>query len=356
MIAGNLVVPAGYLHAWMKPDKEEKEKNDFQMVQHENITWPTPSMFAALAQVHVKPIRHTTQAEKPPASTLTVHLRGGNVKLQDLTLIPEKKREPDESLLDDSMTEERKSQCMQNIAALAVKTMAHCHSDSQPPSEEDQQTIRKTADEAAHAIITPVPEQDEKLRHINDIAIHLMFDGLGQPRNLEVPLSWWQFCDRAKQNVEVESSREYREPIEDTCVKCNVRLARQMLKDLGYQEFVRMVTESQNGYNQITVSWANTEQRRRFRAGLRDQLGHKDMAYYIWKKGLPKCFEDHINAADDYEGYTKQLVQWYWDLADEIIGTIQQNAEMPFELKRRWRESDNAGISRRLRCRVDERL
>ena len=353
MIAGNLLVPNGYLHAWMKPDKEEKEKNEFQMVDHENSTWPTPSMFAALAQVHVKPIAQTTQAEKPPASTLAVHLRGGNVKLQDPTLIPEKKREPDEPLLDDSMPEEKKSQCMQNIAALAVKTMAHCHPESQPPSEEDQQNIRKAADEAAHSIITSDPQQDEKLRHINDIAIHLMFDGLGQPRDLRGPFSWWQFCDRAKQTVETESSREYREPIEDTCVKCNVRLARQMLKDQGYQDFVRMVTESRNGSNQITVSWRNEEQRRRFRTGLRDKLGHKDMFYYIWKKGLPNCFEKHIDAADDYERYTKQLVQWYWDIANEIIGTIQQNAEMSLELKRRWRENDNAGILRRLRCRVD---
>ena len=91
-LAGNLLAPAGYLHAFTPHNKDEKNKNDFQVVQNDDRAWPKPSMFAALARVHVKPVMHETPGEKPDTSLLAMQLRGGNAKLQDLTLMPEKKR------------------------------------------------------------------------------------------------------------------------------------------------------------------------------------------------------------------------------------------------------------------------
>ena len=242
---------------------------------------------------------------------------------------------------------------MQNMAALAVRIMAHCHPKGRPPSEDEQQCIREAADNAARTITTAESQQHEKLQIISEVAHHLMVDGIGNPRDVGKSLNWWQLCHRAKQSVQRDYPGEFEEPIEDTCVKCKVRLARQLLCSQGKRRwsqsnYVRMVNQSINGDDQITVSWADDDQRRRYQAASREELGHKDISFYIWKEGLPKCCEDDINAADDYKYYTTQLVQWLWDFTNEIMGT-----KMNWALKRTQRHVDNSGLTRRLRCRVE---
>ena len=65
---------------------------------------------------------------------------------------------------------------------------------------------------------------------------------------------------------------------------------------------------------------------------IRQKIGHKDIPYFIWKEGLPKCLRKDISTEADYKGYTKELVEWIWRTAEYIFLTKKEADIMPESL------------------------
>ena len=358
LIGGNLLCPRIWHGKDLRNGSDLKHGHDpgkeryFQAYDAVSAVWPQPFFIAALgAQMHA--------AQKPTElnqqSTLVTQLYLGSVSEQEAAPQEDLELESDEDIPQEAAPQEEAAPheelggaLVESWAAFALGIMGCCCGD-QGLSETKTQYLEEIAQGEAKRILDledgPPGRSQEICKEIRNLERRIGWTKEGAPRSFWPRLSWWVKCDLCKQYVrEMHTTRHYEEPLHDVLTKCNTYLARENWS-VGKRSGVRWTISDDDRYPHLKMCWANRDDKRRFKAFVRQDIGHKDIPYFIWTHGLPGCLQQETTTTADLDGYTKDLVHWLWKLAKYIVVTKQ---EIGHRMKRMRRQADNAAMIRRL--------
>ena len=353
LIAGNLLCPREHgkeLRNGIDLEHDPGKERYFQAYDAHSLVWPQPFFIAALGaqmQAAQKPTEPNLQ------STLVTQLYFGSVSEQEAASQEELESDEDTPQVTEPATAENVGGTLvESWAAFALGIMGCCCGD-QGLSETTKQRLEEIAQGEANRILDledgPPGRSQEVCKEIRNLAGRIGWTKQGVPRSFWPRLSWWVKCDLCKRYVrEMHTTRHYEEPLHDVLTKCNTYLARENWSVGKKQSWVMWTISDDDRYPHLKMWWTNRDDKRRFKAFVRQDIGHKDLPYFIWTHGLPGCLQPEITTTADLDGYTKDLVHWLWKLAKYIVVTKQEIGIFPHRMKRMRRQADNAAMIRRL--------
>ena len=371
-IAGNLVCP----RIWLKHGCDEapaisyasndlkhgcdeaNRKLHFQAFEADSAVWPQPFFIGALGPQ----LRAHQGLGLPVQSTLVIQLQGGSAN--ELEAAPEEEPDSEEDI--SPITEPATAEDVDDIvgmmmaedmvmiwAAFTIGIMGWCCGD-QGLSETEKQRLTELAQHEANLILLLEEgsrgRRQEVCQEIRNLERWIGWTDQGDTRSLWPTLNWWVICELCKRQAQRGIQRHYDEPLHDLHQKCLTYLARRKWSKSRKQPSARWEVVDDDRYPHLKMSFTKDADRRRFRAFVRSDIGHKDIPYFIWTHGLPGCLKPETDATADLDRYTKELVNWLWKLAEYIVVTRQETGNTPHRMQRMMLQVDNAPMLRRLKC------